>query len=66
MNWRYIQYSELLNRLLKNRAIKSRQVCDKIKESQHCHYAIENDENQHTFIRRSEVAFPSARHSVVK
>ena len=30
------------------------------------HYVMENGENQHTFIRRSETAFPSARHSMVK
>ena len=27
---------------------------------------MENGENQHTFIRRSEIAFPSERHSVAK
>ena len=30
------------------------------------HYVMENGENQHTFIRRSEIAFPIERHSVVK
>ena len=30
------------------------------------HCVMENGENQHTFIRRSEIAFPSERHSVVK
>ena len=30
------------------------------------HYVMENGENQHTFVRRSEIAFPSERHSVVK
>ena len=30
------------------------------------HYVMENGENQHTFIRRSEIAFPSTRHSMVK
>ena len=30
------------------------------------HYVMENGENQHTFIRRSELAFPSEKHSVVK
>ena len=30
------------------------------------HYVMENGENQHAFVRRSEIAFPSARHSVVK
>ena len=30
------------------------------------HYVMENGENQHTFIRHSEIAFPSERHSVVK
>ena len=32
----------------------------------HIHYVMENGENQHTSVRRSEIAFPSARHSVVK
>ena len=27
----------------------------------HTHYVMENGENQHTFIRRSEIAFPSER-----
>ena len=30
------------------------------------HYVMENGENQHTFVRRSEIAFPSARHSIVR
>ena len=29
------------------------------------HYVIENGENQHTFIRHSELAFPTARHIMV-
>ena len=30
------------------------------------HYVMENGENQHTFIKRSESAFPSARLSMVQ
>ena len=30
------------------------------------HIVMENGENQHTFIKRSEIAFPSARHSMVQ
>ena len=30
------------------------------------HYVMENGENQHTSVRRSEIAFPSVRRSMVK
>ena len=57
-------FVEALNRILAERLFKV-QDAQELNDPEK-HYVMENGENQHTFIRRSKIAFPSERHSVVK